>query len=86
MYYSGDSNDIPTFLFKTKDDTNFSLYDTYNNFSVVYLNEKYEFNNGIKYNDISSYDCNKIYFVSSSKNKETLIIAYFFLYSIYKNG
>ena len=74
MYYSGDSNDIPTFLFKTKDDTNFSLYDTYNNFSVVYLNEKYEFNNGIKYNDISSYDYNKIYFVSSSKNKETLII------------
>ena len=86
MYYSGNSNDIPTFLFKTIDDTNFSLYDTYSNFSVVYLNEKYEFNNGIKYNDISCYDYNKIYFVSSSKNKETLIIAYFFLYLTSTNG
>jgi len=84
MYYSGDSNDIPTFLFKTILD-NFTLIDTYSNFPVIYLKEKYEFNNGIKYNDLSFTDSNEIYFVSSSKNKETIIIAYLYFYSTSQN-
>ena len=84
MYYSGESNDIPTFLFKTIND-DFTLIDTYSNFPVIYLNEKYEFNNGIKYNDISFSEYYQIYFVSSSKNKETIIITYFYFYSTSKN-
>jgi len=72
-YYSGDSNDVPTFLFKTIDLTDFILSVTYSNFPVIYLDKKYQFNNGIKYNDLSFSD-NKIYFVSSSKNKETIIL------------
>ena len=81
MYYSGDSNEVPTFLFKTIDDTNYLLNDTYSNFPVIYLNEQYEFNNDIKYNDISFSEYYQIYFVSSSKNKETIIIAYLYFYS-----
>jgi len=81
MYYSGNSNDIPTLLFKTIDNINFTLSDTYSNFPVIYLNEKYEFNNGIKYNDLSFFSQNQIYFVSSSKNKEIIIIAYLYFYS-----
>ena len=81
MYYSGDSNDVPTFLFKEIDETNFILNDTYSNFPIIYLNEKYEFNNDIKYNDISFSNHNQIYFVSTSKNKETIIIAYLYFYS-----
>ena len=82
MYYSGESNDVPTFLFKGINETNFELKDIYINFPVIYLNEKYEFNNGIKYNDISFSDHDKIYFVSTSKNKETIIIAYLYFYSL----
>ena len=85
MYYSGDSNDVPTFLFKAINESNFELSDTYTNFPVIYLNENYEFNNGIKYNDILFADFDQIYFVSSSKNKETIIIAYLYFYSISKN-
>jgi len=86
MYYSGESNDVPTFLFKAINKTNFELSDTYINFPVIYLNEKYEFNNGIKYNDISFSDRDRIYFVSCSKNKETIIVAYLYLYSLSNNG
>jgi hypothetical protein len=82
MYYSGDSNDVPTFLFKSINEINFELSDTYTNFPILYLKEKYEFNNGIKYNDIAFSDLNKIYFVSSSKNKETIIIAFLYFYSV----
>ena len=79
LYYSGESNDVPTFLFKTIDETNFILNDTYTEFPVIYLKEKYEFNNGIKYNDLI-FSNNIIYFVSSSKNKEMIIIAYLNFY------
>ena len=86
MYYSGDSNDVPTFLFKKINVTNFELSDTYDNFPVIYLKENYEFNNGIKYNDISFSDHDQIYFVSSSKNKEIIIIAYLYFYSLPESG
>ena len=86
MYYSGDSNDVPTFLFKEINETNFILNDKYSNFPAVYLNEKYEFNNDIKYNDISFSDHNQIYFVSCSKNKETIIVAYLYFYSTSNEG
>ena len=86
MYYSGDSNDVPTFLFKKINETNFELSDAYTNFPVIYLKENYEFNNGIKYNDISFSDRYKIYFVSSSKNKEIIIIAYLHFYSLPEIG
>ena len=86
VYYSGNSNNIPTFLFTTIDkDNNFAFSNKYNDqFPVVYLYD-YPFNNGMKYNDLvlnqfdSTYD--DFYFVSTNTDKEYLIIAYIIIFT-----
>ena len=77
-YFSGDSNEIPTFLFKKIDPITFQLSDLYSEFPVVYLRD-YTFNNDFKYNDIvlTEIEKNKFYFVSTYIDKTFLIIAQF---------
>ena len=84
-YYSGDSNDIPTFLFINCDKTDYIFSNKYNDkYPVVYLYD-YPFNNGINYNDIVLYQFYKKYedffFVSTNKDKEYLIIAYLIFFT-----
>ena len=51
IYYSGDSNNIPTFLFINIDKENYIFSNMYGEqYSVIHLYD-YPFNNGIKYND-----------------------------------
>ena len=76
-FYSGDNNDIPTFLYKNIDDGNLS--DKYDDFPVIYLYD-YSFNNDIKFNDILSLQEDHLVFISSLKNREVLIIAYMVFY------
>ena len=78
VYYTGDNNDIPTFIFKKID--NFEIVDKYSSIANVTLTE-YSFNNNIKYNDLFKKSTSNFYFVSISKNKELLILAYFKLFS-----
>ena len=73
VYYSGDLNDIPTFIFKNIDNS-FSMIDKYEEFPIVYLYD-YSFNNDIKYNDLVTTNNEEVFFISSHKNKEILIIA-----------
>ena len=81
-YFSGDSNEIPTFLFKEIDENTFNLTDLYSEFPVAYLKE-YSFNNDFKYNDIvlCSIEEKKFFFVSSDIDKQFLIIAQFQIFT-----
>ena len=81
-YYSGENNNIPTFLIKKIDVTDFSLSDLYLDIPVIKLYD-YTFNNGIKYNDITKINEKEFYFVSTNNNKDKIIIAYI---KIYKNS
>ena len=74
IYYSGENNEIPTFLFK-KIDTNF-LFSDYLSISNVTLTE-YSFNNNINYNELFKKSTKEFYFISTSKKKEILIMANF---------
>jgi hypothetical protein len=76
-YYSGDLNDIPTFLYKDIEDGNIS--DKYDDFPIIYLYD-YSFNNDFKFNDILSLQEDHLIFISSLKNREVLIIAYMVFY------
>ena len=78
-YYSGDFNDIPTFLIKTISETDFSINDKYDNFPIVYLYD-YKFNNGKKYNDLVTNEIDEFYFISTDKDKENIIISYLDFY------
>ena len=80
-YYSGDSDDIPTFLNKEieVDDTNFTIKDLYSEFPIINLYD-YSFNNDVNYNDLVIFDNKDFYFVSTNKNLEFLIIAYLKFY------
>ena len=80
VYFTGDNNDIPTFIFKKQDTVSFKYEDRYSSIANVTLTE-YSFNNNIKYNDLFKKAMNSFYFVSISKDKELLIIAYFKLLS-----
>ena len=80
VYYTGDNNDIPTFIFKNQDTVSLKYEDRYSSIANVTLTE-YSFNNNIKYNDLFKKAMNSFYFVSISKDKELLIIAYFKLLS-----
>ena len=75
IYFTGENNEIPTFLFK-RIDNDFLFSDYFSSINNVTLNE-YSFNNNIKYNDLFKKTANEFYFISTSKNKEILIIAYF---------
>ena len=78
-YYSGDLNNIPTFLIKTISETNFSINDKYDNFPIVYLYD-YKFNNEIKYNDVVTDENDRFFFISTDKDKENIIISYLDFY------
>ena len=80
-YFSGDSNEIPTFIFKNIDKKTFELTDIFSEFQIVYL-EDYSFNNNFEYNDLvlGNIDDNKFYFISTDIAKNILIIVYFQLY------
>ena len=73
IYYTGENNETPTFLFK-KINSNFEI----SNYSPsnVALTE-YSFNNDLKYNDIFKKKPSEFFFVSTSINKEILFVAYF---------
>ena len=73
-YYSGDYNEIPTFIFKSIDNYQYTFSDKFPDLPIVQLYD-YEFSNDIKYNDLIKFDTNEFFFISTSKNKETLIIA-----------
>ena len=76
-FYSGDLNDIPTFLYKDIENGNIS--NKYDDFPAIYLYD-YSFNNDIKFNDILSMREDNLIFISSLKNREVLIIAYMIFY------
>jgi len=78
-YYSGESNDIPTFLIKTISQTDYSIKNAYNDFPVVYLYD-YKFNNGIEYNDLATNENDEFFFISTEKDKENIIISYIKFY------
>ena len=80
-YYSGDKNNIPTFLFKKINTNDFSITDSFEDFPVVFLYDDYLFNNEIKHNDLVSINSKEFFFISSQKDKETIIIAYLIFYS-----
>ena len=81
-YYSGESNEIPTFVFLQIKE-NYTYENMYSNYPFVYLGG-YSFHNGIKYNDLCIYKATKngidLFFISTHKNKEYLIIAYIKVY------
>ena len=79
-YYSGDFNEVPTFIFKSINYKLFTFSDKYSHFSIVHLYD-YQFNNGIEYNDLIKIGLNDFFFISTTKNKEILIIANFKIYS-----
>ena len=83
-YFSGESHDIPTLEFK-KFDSNFHYESNmFENITFVYLKD-YFFNNDIKLNDIVKISITTFCFISTTKDKETLIVAYIHYYksSIY---
>ena len=83
-YYSGKSNEIPTFLIKTINTTNYSITEKYDEYPAVYLND-YTFNNDINNNDLVLNDFTAyyfdFYFISTNDKKEYLIIAYLIFYT-----
>ena len=78
-YFSGDEDNVPTFLMRILNPTHFSLNYLYQDFPVIYLYD-YAFNNNIKYNDITVISENRFYFVSTNNNKDILIIACVYIY------
>ena len=76
-YYSGESNNIPTFLIKKIE--NFSLEDLYPDLPLIYLEEKnYLFNNNLYCNDVTFKNDHEFYFIST--NKIDIIISYIQIY------
>ena len=73
-YYSGDFNDIPTFLIKTISQTDYSINDKFDDFPVVYLYD-YKFNNEKIYNDLVTNEIDEFYFISTDKDIENIIIS-----------
>ena len=74
-YYSGDSDEIPTFLIKKKPSVdNWILEDAFSELNIIYLYD-YSFNNDIKYNDIVKRTDEEFFFISTNNNIEFLIIA-----------
>ena len=70
MYYTGDNNEIPTLMVKKI--YNFQFEEDFS----INLTE-YSFNNELSYNDLFKMSLTEFCFVSTSKNKEKLIIAHF---------
>ena len=78
-YFSGDEDNIPTFLMREISSSNFSLSYLYSDFPVIYLFD-YEFNNNIKYNDLVGVSTNDFYFISTNNDKDIFIIAHIYIY------
>ena len=73
-YYTGEFNEVPTFIFKKLDKKKF--YDMYSNLPIVHLYKQgFSFNNKLEYNEIIKTDTNELYFISTNENKDSLIIA-----------
>ena len=81
-YYSGDFNEVPTFKLKSINSQTYAFSDKYSELPIVHLHD-YEFNNDLKFNDLIKNDLNSFIFISTSKDKKTLIIAEF---KVYKNS
>ena len=79
-YFSGNDDNIPTFLIRKIDSDNYSLENIYQDFPAIYLYD-YMFDNKLKYNDIALTDYNNIFFVSTNNNKDLLIIANIYIYT-----
>ena len=74
-YYSGEFNEVPTFIFKKLDNNNV-FSDMYNNLPIVHLYKQgYSFNNKLEYNEIVKTDTSEFLFISTNENKDSLIIA-----------
>ena len=78
-YYSGNDDNLPTFLMKKINSNDFSLDNLYTRFPVLYLYD-YVFNNNIKYTDLAVISEREFFFVSTNINKDILIIANIFIY------
>ena len=78
-YYSGEDDNIPTFLIKKINETDFSLSDLYPDFPVIRLYD-YTFNNNIKYNDLAQIKKEEFYFISTNNDKDKIIISYINIY------
>ena len=73
-YYSGESNSIPTFLYK-KMNSNNQLIDAFNNLPKIQLNGHNDyFYNELEYNDLVNFDGSLLYFVSTNEQKEKIVI------------
>ena len=78
-YYSGNDDNIPTFLIRKINSNDYSLDDLYSEFPIICLYD-YVFNNNIKYNDLTVISEKEFFFVSTNNNKDILIIANIFIY------
>ena len=78
-YYSGNDDNIPTFLMRKINSNDYSLEELYSEFPVIYLYD-YVFNKNIKYNDLTVISEREFFFVSTDNNKDILIIANIFIY------
>ena len=80
VYYSGESNSIPTFLFKKLNNNN-QLIDTYSNIPKVQLNGHNDlFYNELEYNELVNFDGSILYFISTNEKKESIVIVEFRFY------
>ena len=84
VYYSGKDNNIPTFIFKELDQ-NYEFLDKFSNIPALYLTD-YNFNSDIRYNDLIKKSLNEIFFISTNKEKEILIIAEIKIFTPTSNG
>ena len=86
-YYSGQSNNIPTLIFKVFNFTDYKMENKFKNISSIQLSG-YPFNNGMKYNDIAINDDSQtkldFFFVSSDEEREYLIISYIVFFTVKK--
>ena len=74
-YYSGEFNEVPTFIFKKLDNNN-EFSDMYSNLPIVHLYKQgYPFNNKLEYNEIVKTSTSDLLFISTNENKDSLIIA-----------
>ena len=79
-YYSGEFNEIPTFLFK-KVNNYYIFSDMYSNLPIIHLYKQgYSFNNKLEYNEIVKTGTNELFFISTNENKDSIIIAEFKLF------
>ena len=79
-YYSGESNSIPTILYKKLDNSN-QLIDAYSTIPKIHLNgHNGLFSNELEYNGLVNINGDILYFISTNEKKELIVIVEFRLF------